>query len=109
MHSLCSVQAMGVTNFINPKDEEKPVYEVGILCHFIFSKENTIHICILIFDQQMYLQRIREITDGGVHYSFECTGNVDVLRDAFLSSHEVLYCYIQASFLTPLFMVSLLL
>ncbi|KAH1199306.1 Alcohol dehydrogenase-like 3 [Glycine max] len=59
MHSLCSVQAMGVTNFINPKDEEKPVYE-----------------------------RIREMTDGGVHYSFECTGNVDVLRDAFLSAHE---------------------
>ncbi|KAH1242055.1 hypothetical protein AAZX31_07G140100 [Glycine max] len=52
-------QTMGVTDFINPDDEEKPVYE-----------------------------RIREITDGGVHYSFECTGNVDVLRDAFLSSHE---------------------
>jgi len=40
------------------------------------------------------------MTDGGVHYSFECTGNVDVLRDAFLSAHEV-HCYIQASFLTP--------
>ncbi|KAL2957974.1 hypothetical protein AAZX31_18G181100 [Glycine max] len=53
------IKAMGVTNFINPKDEEKPVYE-----------------------------RIREMTDGGVHYSFECTGNVDVLRDAFLSAHE---------------------
>ncbi|XP_027349029.1 alcohol dehydrogenase-like 4 [Abrus precatorius] len=52
-------QAMGVTDFINPSDEEKPVYE-----------------------------RIREMTDGGVHYSFECTGNLDVLRDAFLSAHE---------------------
>ncbi|TKY65847.1 Alcohol dehydrogenase 3 [Spatholobus suberectus] len=52
-------QAMGVTDFINPKDEEKPVYEL-----------------------------IREMTDGGVHYSFECTGNLDVLRDSFLSAHE---------------------
>ncbi|XP_020218711.1 alcohol dehydrogenase-like 4 [Cajanus cajan] len=52
-------QAMGVTHFINPKDEEKPVYE-----------------------------RISELTDGGVHYSFECTGNVNVLRDSFLSAHK---------------------
>ncbi|BAT84118.1 hypothetical protein LR48_Vigan03g093900 [Vigna angularis] len=51
-------KAMGVTDFINPKDEEKPLYE-----------------------------RIRKMTDGGVDYSFECTGNVDVLRDAFLSAH----------------------
>ncbi|KAK7286907.1 hypothetical protein RJT34_22255 [Clitoria ternatea] len=52
-------RAMGITDFINPVDEEKPVYE-----------------------------RIREITDGGVHYSFECAGNLNVLRDAFLSAHE---------------------
>ncbi|XP_014512028.1 alcohol dehydrogenase-like 4 [Vigna radiata var. radiata] len=51
-------KAMGVTDFINPKDEEKPLYE-----------------------------RIRKMTDGGVDYSFECTGNVDVLRGAFLSAH----------------------
>lgn len=51
-------QAMGVTDFINPKDEEKPVCEI-----------------------------IKKLTDGGVDYSFECTGNVDVLRDAFSSVH----------------------
>ncbi|CAJ1805465.1 unnamed protein product [Sphenostylis stenocarpa] len=51
-------QGMGVTDFINPKDGEKPVYE-----------------------------RVREITDGGVDYSFECTGNLEVLRDAFSSAH----------------------
>ncbi|AEE31528.1 Alcohol dehydrogenase-like 3 [Arabidopsis thaliana] len=49
---------MGVTDFINPKDLTKPVH-----------------------------QMIREITGGGVDYSFECTGNVDVLREAFLSTH----------------------
>lgn len=38
-----------------------------------------------------WLQRIREITDGGVDYSFECIGNLDVLREAFLSTHEVAY------------------
>ncbi|TKY63493.1 Alcohol dehydrogenase 3 [Spatholobus suberectus] len=52
-------QAMGITDFINPRDDEKPVYE-----------------------------RIREMTGGGVHYSFECAGNLNVLRDAFLSAHE---------------------
>lgn len=29
------------------------------------------------------------MTGGGVDYSFECVGNTDILRDAFLSSHEV--------------------
>ncbi|KAF7825546.1 alcohol dehydrogenase-like 4 [Senna tora] len=58
-HKFIKAQAMGVTEFINPKDEEKPVYE-----------------------------KIREMSEGGVHYSFECSGNSDVLRDAFLSSHE---------------------
>ncbi|XP_015960945.1 alcohol dehydrogenase-like 4 [Arachis duranensis] len=52
-------QAMGVTDFINPRDEEKPVNE-----------------------------RIKEMTGGGVDYSFECAGNLDVLREAFLSAHE---------------------
>ncbi|WVZ16398.1 hypothetical protein V8G54_009380 [Vigna mungo] len=52
-------RAMGITDFINPRDDERPVYE-----------------------------RIRDMTDGGVHYSFECAGNLNVLRDAFLSAHE---------------------
>lgn len=52
-------KAMGITDFINPRDEEKPVYE-----------------------------RIKEMTGGGVDYSFECAGNLNVLREAFLSAHE---------------------
>ncbi|XP_038978663.1 alcohol dehydrogenase-like 3 [Phoenix dactylifera] len=50
---------MGITKFINPKDCDKPVNEV-----------------------------IREMTNGGVDYSFECAGNLDVLREAFLSTHD---------------------
>ncbi|ONM00853.1 Alcohol dehydrogenase-like 3 [Zea mays] len=51
---------MGITDFIDPNDIcDKPVHEV-----------------------------IREMTDGGVDYSFECTGINDVLREAFLSTHD---------------------
>ncbi|KAG5069072.1 hypothetical protein JHK85_001449 [Glycine max] len=32
-------------------------------------------------------QRIRKMTSGDVHYSFECAGNLNVIRDAFLSAH----------------------
>ncbi|KAL6579166.1 hypothetical protein OROMI_009382 [Orobanche minor] len=32
--------------------------------------------------------KIRELTGGGVDYSFECVGNLDVLREAFLSTHD---------------------
>ncbi|VVB11858.1 unnamed protein product [Arabis nemorensis] len=49
---------MGVTDFINPKDLTKSTHKI-----------------------------IQDITRGGVDYSFECTGNVDVLREAFLSTH----------------------
>ncbi|KAG6755562.1 hypothetical protein POTOM_041393 [Populus tomentosa] len=50
---------MGMTHFVNPKDSSKPVH-----------------------------QRIREMTSGGVDYSIECAGNVEVLREAFLSTHD---------------------
>ena len=61
---LCYVyiagKEMGITDFVNSKACGKPVHEV-----------------------------IRELTDGGVDYSFECSGNVDVLREAFVSTHDV--------------------
>jgi Zn-dependent alcohol dehydrogenase len=44
---------MGATDFVNPKDYEKPVQDV-----------------------------IVELTDGGVDFSFECIGNVNVMRSA---------------------------
>ncbi|GJN20335.1 hypothetical protein PR202_gb07701 [Eleusine coracana subsp. coracana] len=50
---------MGITDFINSMTCGKPVHEV-----------------------------IREMTDGGVDYSFECTGINDVLREAFVSTHD---------------------
>ncbi|KAL4187342.1 hypothetical protein AMTRI_Chr09g38520 [Amborella trichopoda] len=49
----------GITDFVNPNECDKPVHEV-----------------------------IREMTGGGVDYSFECAGNLDVLREAFLSTHN---------------------
>ncbi|KAJ4787268.1 alcohol dehydrogenase [Rhynchospora pubera] len=52
-------QEMGITDFINPKECEISASEV-----------------------------IKEMTDGGVDYSFECTGNIGVLREAFLSTQD---------------------
>lgn len=52
-------EAIGLTHFINPKDIDVPVH-----------------------------QKIREMVGGGVQYSFECAGNLDVLREAFLSTHD---------------------
>ncbi|KAK9049349.1 hypothetical protein SSX86_031682 [Deinandra increscens subsp. villosa] len=52
-------QTLGMTNFINPRDLKTPVHE-----------------------------KIRDMTEGGVDFSFECCGNLDVLREAFLSTHD---------------------
>lgn len=35
------------------------------------------------------MQKVKDVAKGGVDYSFECAGNLDVLREAFLSSHDV--------------------
>ena len=51
-------KALGATDFINPKDVDVSVTEAVV-----------------------------EMTDGGVDYSFECIGNVDVMREALECCH----------------------
>ncbi|KAL3499143.1 hypothetical protein ACH5RR_038236 [Cinchona calisaya] len=58
-NKLAKGQTMGVTNFVNSKEVDKPVHQI-----------------------------IREMTQGGVDYSFECAGNLEVVREAFLSTHD---------------------
>ncbi|OOF30022.1 S-(hydroxymethyl)glutathione dehydrogenase/class III alcohol dehydrogenase [Salinivibrio proteolyticus] len=50
---------LGATDVINPKDYDQPIQQV-----------------------------IVEMTDGGVDYSFECIGNVDVMRQALECCHK---------------------
>ncbi len=50
---------MGATDCVNPKDHDKPIQDV-----------------------------IVEMTDGGVDFSFECIGNVDVMRSALECCHK---------------------
>jgi len=50
---------LGATDVVNPKDYDKPIQEVII-----------------------------EMTDGGVDYSFECIGNVQVMRSALECCHK---------------------
>ncbi len=50
---------LGATECINPKDYDKPIQDV-----------------------------IVDLTDGGVDYSFECIGNVDIMRSALECCHK---------------------
>lgn len=50
---------MGATDFLNPADLDRPIQEV-----------------------------IVEMTDGGVDYSFECIGNVEVMKSALECCHK---------------------
>jgi S-(hydroxymethyl)glutathione dehydrogenase/alcohol dehydrogenase len=50
---------MGATDTLNPRDHDKPIQDV-----------------------------IVGLTDGGVDYSFECIGNVDVMRSALECCHK---------------------
>ncbi|MGL6162503.1 S-(hydroxymethyl)glutathione dehydrogenase/class III alcohol dehydrogenase [Microbulbifer sp.] len=50
---------LGATDCINPKEYDKPIQQV-----------------------------IVDLTDGGVDYSFECIGNVDVMRSALECCHK---------------------
>ncbi|EFJ15470.1 hypothetical protein SELMODRAFT_149322 [Selaginella moellendorffii] len=49
----------GATEFVNPKDHDKPIQQVLV-----------------------------DLTDGGVDYSFECIGNVKVMRAALEACHR---------------------
>lgn len=49
----------GVTEFVNPKDHEKPIQDVLV-----------------------------EMTDGGLDYTFECVGNVHTMRSALEACHK---------------------
>jgi S-(hydroxymethyl)glutathione dehydrogenase/alcohol dehydrogenase len=50
---------LGATDFVNPRDYDRPIQDV-----------------------------IVELTDGGADYSFECIGNVDVMRAALECCHK---------------------
>ena len=52
-------RSLGATDFVNPADHDDPIQEV-----------------------------IVDLTDGGVDYSFECIGNVDVMRSALECCHK---------------------
>lgn len=58
-------QQFGCTEFLNPKDFDKPIQQVLV-----------------------------EKTDGGVDYSFECIGNVALMRSALVSCH-LKYCKLE--------------
>ncbi|KAH9318535.1 hypothetical protein KI387_020304, partial [Taxus chinensis] len=49
----------GVMEFVNPKDHDKPIQQVLV-----------------------------DMTDGGVDYSFECIGNVSMMRAALECCHK---------------------
>lgn len=52
-------RSLGATDFVNPADHDDPIQEV-----------------------------IVDLTDGGVDYSFECIGNVEVMRAALECCHK---------------------
>lgn len=52
-------KAMGATDCVNPKDHDRPIQDVVV-----------------------------EMTDGGVDFSFECIGNVHVMRSALECCHK---------------------
>lgn len=57
-----AAKKFGVTDFVNPREHDKPVQQVII-----------------------------EMTDGGVDRSVECTGSVQAMIQAFECVHEVMY------------------
>ena len=57
---MFAAKNFGVTEFVNPKDHDKPIQQVLV-----------------------------DLTDGGVDYSFECIGNVSVMRAALECCHKV--------------------
>lgn len=93
MKCVCPGKEMGITDFIDPNDIcDKPVHEVQTPFFYFPSILQWKCLSTLASTLKLIVQVIREMTDGGVDYSFECTGINDVLREAFLSTHDVSRC-----------------
>ena len=54
--AVCAGKPFGITEFVNPKDHERPVQQV-----------------------------LTEMTDGGLDYTFECIGNVHTMVSAAIA------------------------
>ncbi|KAL0438187.1 UNVERIFIED_CONTAM: Alcohol dehydrogenase 2 [Sesamum latifolium] len=81
----------GVTEFVNPKDYDKPVQEViaemtdgGV----DRSVECTGNVNAMISAFECVHDVIAEMTDGGVDRSVECTGNINAMISAFECVHD---------------------
>lgn len=59
---LLAAKKFGVTEFVNPREHDKPVQQV-----------------------------IAEMTNGGVDRSVECTGSVQAMIQAFECVHDVIF------------------
>lgn len=60
-----TAQKFGCTEFLNPKDFDKPIQQVLV-----------------------------DKTDGGIDYSFECIGNVATMRAALVSTIVLVFIYV---------------
>ena len=58
-HKFEMAKLLGATDFVNPKDHDAPIQEVSV-----------------------------DMTDGGVDYSFECVGIVELMRSALECCHK---------------------
>ena len=59
IYRYLAAKKFGATEFVNPKEHDKPIQQI-----------------------------IVDLTDGGVDYSFECIGNVNVMRSALECCHK---------------------
>ena len=65
---------------------------IGWKARYLFSNFDRPYYIKHLFSAPFFLslQTIVEMTDGGVDYSFDCTGNVNVMRSALECCHKVL-------------------
>lgn len=101
--SSLAAKKFGVTEFVNPKDHNRPVQEVGSFClrplnlfiyffspFFVVRDASKEFSNLLVTLQFLWLsQVIAEMTNGGVHRSVECTGNINAMISAFECVHDV--------------------
>ncbi|KAK7857980.1 alcohol dehydrogenase class-3 [Quercus suber] len=82
----------GVTEFVNPKDHEKPIQQVIVDLTdggVDYTKNFGVTEFVNPKDHEKPIQQvIVDLTDGGVDYSFECIGNVSVMRAALECCHK---------------------
>ena len=76
---ISSAKEFGATDFVNPKDHDRPIQQVTPLQSHTLTPSHPLTLTPSASHPHILTQVLIEMTEGGLDYTFECIGNVKTM------------------------------